>query len=627
MSSTKILLLLGFTAPLGLRHASAASIFTECEIAATNFDAALQFFKPFEVVVRRFEIDAFQGHAHSLDNLCANPFRGATNMDPLKGSAQANISIQVSDDGLELFAQHSNNSQRSLNHNAGDGSLSLERSLKRYGKILLDAYSPSFSGGVLAPWIIMTKSNQPRMLAQDVFANSWPLPVFSRYSRSSESFSPNKLGHALFMIPFGDVPIPDRSFQHYAYKGRGSKNSSWSSARDDILSNYKAKPWSERTTALKYESSLGNGPYRSFFLRGVENQMKQWTLSNKSMPTEIIIEQAHKRREDAILTFDDMCSSKYLLHISGISCAATLKYKLACGSLVFIARNPFVEFWHGALKHSENVIFVEPDGSDFLDKLDYAVKNDNFSKTIARRGSLLAETVLSDKSVDCYWILALERYLSLFQRVRHLCEHARDNDSVKTDGAISKGAKLNSSDNDVENEMLYLSPADEPVFYEVNGSRPSIVMSIRDAKRIHEHACVQKPHERNSTRSKGRIAFLFRGESFRNNFFQKSRSRCCRAGAITQRMLFESHEKMFNQIIAEGYSGVDVFGTTYRYPEILFCYSLFISLVHGNQLLYPYPALQSPGAQAMFPRSIARSKEIFPSGTVRGHVTTVHFVF
>ena len=59
MLSINIIQLLGHTAPLDSRDTLAVSIFTECGSAATNFVASLQFFKPFEDVVRKFEISAF----------------------------------------------------------------------------------------------------------------------------------------------------------------------------------------------------------------------------------------------------------------------------------------------------------------------------------------------------------------------------------------------------------------------------------------------------------------------------------------------------------------------------------------------------------------------------------------
>ena len=543
---------------------AAVSIIAECRAEASTFKAALDYFKPFEDVVRKFELSTTRGHARHIQAMCAHPFLGTTKVDPLKGLNPANTSLRVTDDGSKLYAFYPGSNPRGSDHNFRADPVSLGRSLVKYGKNLQEEFR--FPRGTQAAWVITTKTDQPWMLAQDVYTNSWPLPVMSQYGRSSEKFDANKFGHAFFTTPFGDVPVPDRSFQHYAYKGQGSGNPSWSSARDDILGSHKKKPWSERTTALKYGASLGNGPFRSLFLLGLEKQMEQWTLKNKSMPTKIVFERPRKVREAVYVPFDEMCDSKFQLHIAGHSCAASLKHKLACGSLVFVARNPFVEFWYGALKDSENVVIVEPDGSDLLEKLEYAVEHDKQSEAIARNGSLMVETVLSDDSLDCYWALVLDRYLSLFRRVLHLCKHKSiplsDLDpSTSAPNVVEPKALLS----EIDVEILYQRPADEPIFYQADGSQPSTTMSVNEAKRVQEQACVyQKKQYRNITRPKGRVAFLFRGEAFRNDNQQGSRSRCCRAGAMLQRMLFESHEKMFNKIVADGYQGVDVFGATYR---------------------------------------------------------------
>ena len=91
---------------------------------------------------------------------------------------------------------------------------------------------------------------------------------------------------------------------------------------------------------------------------------------------------------------------------------------------------------------------------------------------------------------------------------------------------------------------------------------------LSTAIQIRNEACKeQKAQPLIATRAKGRIAFLFRGEAFRNDVLRESRSRCCKAGLTVQRMLFESHEKMFKAIIANGYQGIDVFGATYRCPS------------------------------------------------------------
>jgi len=557
-SITRIIFLITYCAPFDCRFASTAAILSECEAAATSFEAALNFFKPFEDVVRNLEQSVSRSFSDQVQKMCTNPFQGATQIDPLAGSNTKNFTIRISNGSLEL---HPLDRKGSSVHDSTNGLFSLRRSLERYGKKMQDAHE--LSRNLKEVWLIMTESDQPLMLAQDVYTNSWPLPVISQCGRSSEKFDSNKLGHGFFTIPSGDVPIPDHSFQNYAYKGRGSEKSSWSGARSEVLRSYNTIPWSERTTALKYDASLGNGPFRSIFFSGLEKEMALWDQKKKTMPTKISFERSHQTRDSPHLPFDDICNSKYQLHIAGHSCAAGLKHKLACGSLVFLARNPFVEFWYGALKHFENVIFVEPDGSDLLEKLEDAVKNDKQSQKIAKNGSLLAEMILSDDSVDCYWILALERYISLFQRVLSLCEKTRAHASNSS--TESNVTTLQLSQKGMDAEILYQRPADEPVFFEADGSQPSTVMSIQGAKHIQVKTCARnQPQDRNGTHPKGRVAFLFRGESFRNDHLQSSRSRCCKAGAVAQRALFESHEKMFNKIVADGYKGVDVFGTTYR---------------------------------------------------------------
>ena len=112
-----------------------------------------------------------------------------------------------------------------------------------------------------------------------------------------------------------------------------------------------------------------------FFLYGghpdLEQQVSSMRDQEKPLPTEIVFQARHAPAFH--VPFQEMCGSKYQLHIAGHSCAASLKYKLACGSLVFVARNPYVEFWYSALNSSagnpQSIIWLEPDGNDFIRKL------------------------------------------------------------------------------------------------------------------------------------------------------------------------------------------------------------------------------------------------------------------
>jgi len=50
-----------------------------------------------------------------------------------------------------------------------------------------------------------------------------------------------------------------------------------------------------------------------------------------------------------LVALADQCKHKFLLHLDGISDGASLKYKLACGSVVIVVRSPNEEFYHHAL--------------------------------------------------------------------------------------------------------------------------------------------------------------------------------------------------------------------------------------------------------------------------------------
>jgi len=104
---------------------------------------------------------------------------------------------------------------------------------------------------------------------------------------------------------------------------------------------------------------------------------------------------------------------RYQLHIAGHSCAASLKYRLACGSLVFLVKSPFEEFWYGVLRHRVNVVFVEADGSDFLEQLAWVLSRPVEAEAIAGAGAEVARTTLAEEKIDCYWALATRRYLHL----------------------------------------------------------------------------------------------------------------------------------------------------------------------------------------------------------------------
>lgn len=51
------------------------------------------------------------------------------------------------------------------------------------------------------------------------------------------------------------------------------------------------------------------------------------------------------------MPLDQQCGARYLLHLDGNAYSASLKYKLACRSLVIVVRSPerYAEFYYAGL--------------------------------------------------------------------------------------------------------------------------------------------------------------------------------------------------------------------------------------------------------------------------------------
>eukprot|EP00614_Pseudopedinella_elastica_P033387 CAMPEP_0172643142 /NCGR_PEP_ID=MMETSP1068-20121228/235591_1 /TAXON_ID=35684 /ORGANISM="Pseudopedinella elastica, Strain CCMP716" /LENGTH=518 /DNA_ID=CAMNT_0013457127 /DNA_START=38 /DNA_END=1594 /DNA_ORIENTATION=- len=259
----------------------------------------------------------------------------------------------------------------------------------------------------------------------------------------------------------------------------------------------------------------------------------------------------------------------------GHSAAASLKYRLACGSLVFVVESPFVEFWYETLRHRENVIFVKADASDFLEQLEWVAGHEEQAEKIAAAGSRLVKSVLSEDSIDCYWALVFTRYVKLYRRYQALC--GRLGVTSKANGIKSTADTQNPSPSREAVSANKSTGGLMPIFWRPTGEVTDQPLEAAEANTVYEKACARLPPLLNATRpsfqgptgtkmgGNGRIAVLLRGESFRNDYERLSRTRCCEAGLRVQRAVFESHARMFRTLVEEaGFDGVDVFGTTYR---------------------------------------------------------------
>mmetsp|Transcript_2089 Transcript_2089/g.3067 ORF Transcript_2089/g.3067 Transcript_2089/m.3067 type:complete len:433 (-) Transcript_2089:119-1417(-) len=97
---------------------------------------------------------------------------------------------------------------------------------------------------------------------------------------------------------------------------------------------------------------------------------------------------------------DEHCQYRFLLHMNGIfnnRYSSALKWKLLCGSLVFVPVKPlFVEWWNYQT-WKPHVHYVPYESSqDLLHKVEYYSRHLNEASSIAQRGMELAQTAFDE---------------------------------------------------------------------------------------------------------------------------------------------------------------------------------------------------------------------------------------
>ena len=113
------------------------------------------------------------------------------------------------------------------------------------------------------------------------------------------------------------------------------------------------------------------------------------------------------------VSLDEQCLFQYLPHAPGHTYSAMLKYKLACGSVALPMANAYHEWWDRAIVNGTHALTIKKDASDLWDVVNRAAADPRGAATIAQGGAQLAEDLLGDDGVDCYWAQLLRRYVPL----------------------------------------------------------------------------------------------------------------------------------------------------------------------------------------------------------------------
>ncbi|KAJ7766055.1 glycosyl transferase family 90-domain-containing protein, partial [Mycena metata] len=109
---------------------------------------------------------------------------------------------------------------------------------------------------------------------------------------------------------------------------------------------------------------------------------------------------------------EDVYKYKFLMDVDGNSFSGRYLGLLRSGSLVFKS-TAFAEFFNDWLIPYEHYIPVLPDLSDLVDKVNWAVENDDEAHRIQQAGQAFAERVLTNDQNDCYFSRVLLEWARL----------------------------------------------------------------------------------------------------------------------------------------------------------------------------------------------------------------------
>lgn len=88
-------------------------------------------------------------------------------------------------------------------------------------------------------------------------------------------------------------------------------------------------------------------------------------------------------------------------------------YLLAGNSVVFKQDSPFYEHFYRSLISNEHYIPFKRDLSDLVEKVQWAIANDNIVRQISRNGQKFARENLMPLDIFCYHVKLIEVYWSI----------------------------------------------------------------------------------------------------------------------------------------------------------------------------------------------------------------------
>ena len=225
-----------------------------------------------------------------------------------------------------------------------------------------------------------------------------------------------------------DVAVPDFTFHHYPGKlHHVGANTSWARLAPVIAARARKLPWRTRRPVLFWRGCVRGSRIRSRLVPLLQRLGRE----DVGVPIDARDSGYFGRSRDYV-PVDRQCDARFLLHLDGNAYSASLKYKLACGSVVVVVGSPFHEWWYAGLR--EGVHYVRVDGpnvwrddaaiaAEWSDKtlpalsavvanLSATADGRRRARRIGANGQRLALSLDAD-AIACYWTAVLGKYIAL----------------------------------------------------------------------------------------------------------------------------------------------------------------------------------------------------------------------
>ncbi|EFJ41384.1 hypothetical protein VOLCADRAFT_98596 [Volvox carteri f. nagariensis] len=219
-----------------------------------------------------------------------------------------------------------------------------------------------------------------------------------------------------------DVPVPDFTWEQYSQAQY--TNNSWWEVRRLLLLKSAMLPWRLRERDLFMRGDAGVG-YRKVLMPLMhEVQVNRSDIALFGIKVNFRSTGFYVSDLKHFSWLDNWCQHRYLVHTSGLTYSASLKYKLACGAVVVNFKGDFQEFYYPALQHGVHLLsFPEADRGVLLNDVapkiktalaDLEANHQDTPPPIAMAARDFALTQLTDGALSCYWYKALLAYAGLY---------------------------------------------------------------------------------------------------------------------------------------------------------------------------------------------------------------------